>query len=142
LDAIYFLPQMPYLVPGTLRELLLRTGQEKHTSDERILQAIHEGRLDSIVARVGGLDVEHDWPTVLSLGEQQQLVLIRLILAQPKFAFLDRIGTALGQDQLRQTLQRLAEHSITYITFEDSTDIRKLHDAMLLCDLDGTWRFS
>ena len=29
LDAIFFLPQQPYLTPGTLRHLLVRTGQEQ-----------------------------------------------------------------------------------------------------------------
>ena len=32
LDAILFLPQQPYLTPGTLRQLLIRTGQEQEIS--------------------------------------------------------------------------------------------------------------
>ena len=32
LDAILFLPQQPYLTPGTLRHLLIRTGREQETS--------------------------------------------------------------------------------------------------------------
>ena len=96
LDAIFFLPQQPYLTPGTLRHLLIRTGQEQDISDEQILAAIHDGGLDSVVQRAGGLDTEHDWPTILSLGEQQQLLVIRLILARPSFAILDRVSTALG----------------------------------------------
>src|SRR5262249_2593900 len=103
LDAIFFLPQQPYLPPGTLRHLLVRTGQEQDPSDERILAAIHDAGLDSVVQRAGGLDAEHDWPTILSLGEQQQLVLIRLILAQPSFALLDRVSTALGPGMLRRS---------------------------------------
>src|SRR5262249_13565715 len=45
LDAVLFLPQQPYLPPGTLRHLLIRAGQEQDTSDERILGAIHDGGL-------------------------------------------------------------------------------------------------
>src|SRR5262249_20025168 len=89
LNAILFLPQQPYLTPGTLRDLLVTTGREQDTSDERILAAIHDGGLDSVVQLAGGLDTEHDWPTILSLGEQQQLMVIRLILARPSFAILD-----------------------------------------------------
>jgi putative ATP-binding cassette transporter len=33
LDAIFFLPQQPYLTPGTLRHLLVRTEQETEISD-------------------------------------------------------------------------------------------------------------
>ena len=41
LDEILFLPQQPYLAPGTLRHLLIRTGQEQDIPDERILAAIN-----------------------------------------------------------------------------------------------------
>src|SRR5262249_27288437 len=62
LDTILFLPEQPYLPPGTLRHLLIRTGQEPDTSDERILAALHDGGLDPVVQRASGLDTEHDWP--------------------------------------------------------------------------------
>ena len=52
--------------------------------------------------RAGGLDVEHDWPAFLSLGEQQLLLLTRVILAGPRFALLDRVETTLGPAQVRQ----------------------------------------
>ena len=97
LDAIFFLPQQPYLVPGSLRQLLVGSRQEKEISDERILAAIRDVGLDSLVQQAGGLHVEHDWPRILSLGEQQQLVIVRLILARPSFAILDRVSTTLGR---------------------------------------------
>src|SRR5207245_2532057 len=34
LDAIFFLPQRPYLPPGTLRDLLIRTGQAHRRSTQ------------------------------------------------------------------------------------------------------------
>jgi putative ATP-binding cassette transporter len=144
LDAILFLPQQPYLPPGTLRHLLIRTGQERDISDERILAAIHDGGLDSVVQRAGGLDREHDWPTILSLGEQQQLVLIRLILARPSFAMLDRVSTALGPAVLQRSLQRLTASSITYINFDQAAgpEPAELYDAVLQIDADGAWSWN
>jgi putative ATP-binding cassette transporter len=144
LDAILFLPQQPYLAPGTLRQLLVRTGQEQHTPDERILAAIHDAGLDPVVQRAGGLDTEHDWPTILSLGEQQQLMVIRLILAWPAFAFLDRASTALGPAVLRRTLERLTASSISYISFDqaDETEAVELYDAVLQIGADGAWRWN
>ena len=141
LDAILFLPQQPYLTPGTLRHLLIRTGQEQDTSDERILAAIHDGGLDSVVQRAGGLDTEHDWPTILSLGEQQQLVVIRLILARPSFALLDRVSTALGPALLQRSLQRLTASSITYINFDQvgESELLELYDAVLQINANGAW---
>ena len=139
LDGIFFLPQQPYLTPGTLRHLLVRTGQEKDTSDERILAAIRDGGLDSVVGRAGGLDVEHDWPAILSLGEQQQLVFARLILARPSFAVLDRVSTALGPTRLEQGLRRLTDNSIAYINFDDAVVSPDLYDAELEIHADATW---
>ena len=144
LDAILFLPQQPYLTPGTLRHLLIRTGREQDISDERILAAIHDGGLDSVVQRAGGLDTEHDWPTILSLGEQQQLLVIRLILARPSFALLDRVSTALGPALLQRSLRRLTASSITYINFDQAAESEpvELYDAVLRIDADGAWTWN
>jgi vitamin B12/bleomycin/antimicrobial peptide transport system ATP-binding/permease protein len=144
LDAILFLPQQPYLAPGTLRHLLVRPEQEQDTSDERILAAIHEVGLDFVVQRAGGLDTEHDWPTILSLREQQQLALVRLILARPSFALLDRVSTALGPAMLRRSLQRLTASSITYINFDQAAESEPvgLYDAVLQINADGAWSWN
>jgi putative ATP-binding cassette transporter len=144
LDAIHFLPQQPYLAPGTLRHLLIHTGQEQETSDERILAALHDGGLDSVVQRAGGLDTEHDWPTILSLGEQQQLVVSRLVLARPSFAFLDRVSTALGPALLQRSLQRLTASSISYINFDPAagSEPLELYDAVLQINVNGAWSWN
>lgn len=141
LDAIFFLPQRPYLPPGTLRDVLLRTGQEEVVSDDEIRAALQGADLESVVKRAGGLDVEHDWPAMLSLGEQQVLVLTRLILARPAFAMLDRVNAALKPAQVRQWLQRLNERSITYITLAEVAESIDLYDAVLEIDADGAWRW-
>jgi putative ATP-binding cassette transporter len=91
--------------------------------------------------RAGGLDVEHDWPAIASLGEQQQLVIVRLILARPSFAILDRVGTALGSVQLRHALQRLADNSVTCINFDEAVESVELYDAVLNIDTNGAWNW-
>jgi vitamin B12/bleomycin/antimicrobial peptide transport system ATP-binding/permease protein len=139
LDAIFFLPQRPYLPPGTLRDLLLRTGQEQVITDDQITTALCDAGLDSIQARAGGLDTEHDWSAILSLGEQQLLALTRLILARPAFAMLDRVNAALKPAQFRQALRRLDENSITYITLAEDNESIDLHDAVLEIDAGGAW---
>jgi putative ATP-binding cassette transporter len=141
LDDVFFLPQRPYLPPGTLRDVLLRTGQEDSTSDDRIRTALEDAGLDHVLKRAGGLDVEHDWPTIVSLGDQQQLALTRLIFARPAFAMLDRVSAALNPAQVRQWLQRLDENSITYITLAEVADSVDLYDATLEIDADGQWQW-
>jgi putative ATP-binding cassette transporter len=97
--------------------------------------------LDSVAARAGGLDREHDWSAILSLGEQQLLALTRLIFARPAFAMLDRVTAALKPAQVRQVLRCLDENSITYISLADDTESIELFDALLEIDPDGAWNW-
>ncbi len=138
LEEIFFLPQRPYLPPRTLRDLLL-TGQEQVMTDDELTDALREGGLETIVARAGGLDSEHDWPAMLSVAEQQLLALTRMILARPAFAMLDRVTAALKPSQVRETLRRLDANSITYINFAEDAEAVELYDALLEIDSYGAW---
>jgi len=139
LDNIRFLAQRAYVYPGTLRELLLRSGEEHTVTDERLLQALNELGLGPVLARAGGLDVEQDWESILSLGEEQLLAFTRLLLAKPQFAFLDRVYTALSPDQAAQILLKLSLESITYIALDETKNLPELYDAVLDIALDGSW---
>lgn len=137
LDAIGFLPQRPYIPPGTLRDALLGTNAAQQFTDEQVEAALSKAGLKSVFDLAGGLDVEIDWSTKLSLGQQQLLAMTRIVLNQPKVALLDRASTALGKDQLQQVLQRLTEHSIPYIAFDELPATPALFDAVLEFDADG-----
>jgi putative ATP-binding cassette transporter len=139
LDDILFLPQRPYLPPGTFRELLLRTGKERLTPNERLLTALHEFGLGTVLQRAGGLDAERDWPSELSLEEQQLVSLARLSLAGPCFAFLDRPGSTLGPAQLQRALQRLSAGSISFVTLGEAAGAVGEYDAVLELEADGAW---
>jgi putative ATP-binding cassette transporter len=141
LDEIFFLPQRPYLPPGTLRDLLIRTGQEQLITDDQITTVLREAGLDAVQVRAGGLDREQDWSAILSLGEQQLLALTRLILARPAFAMLDRVNAALKPAQVRQALRRLDENSITYVALAEDIESVEMYDAVLEIDTDGAWRW-
>jgi putative ATP-binding cassette transporter len=141
LDAVYFLPQRPYLPPGTLRDLLVDGGTGPPPTDDRITAALHDAGLDTVLARAGGLHREHDWPAILSLGEQQLLALTRLTLARPAFALLDRVNAALKPAQVRQALRRLEENSITYIMLAEDAESLDLYDAVLEIDAEGAWHW-
>jgi putative ATP-binding cassette transporter len=142
LDEIFFLPQRPYLPPGTLRELLVPSGCEQVITDDQITTTLHEAGLGSIQVRAGGLDNEHDWSATLSLGEQQLLALTRLIFARPAFAVLDRVTASLRPAQVREVLRRLEENSVTYVAFAEDAESSELYDAVLEIDGDGGWSWS
>lgn len=46
---------------------------------------------------MGGLGAELDWAHTLSLGEQQRIAFLRLLLHQPAVAFLDEATGALDE---------------------------------------------
>jgi putative ATP-binding cassette transporter len=140
-DHIYFVAERPYLPPGTLREALLRTGREIDHADERVLEVLASLGLEAVVDRVGGLDVERDWDDLLALGEQQCVVIARLVLAQPRFGVLHRIDTTLSPEQVSRTLRLLAAASITAIVFGDRDGIDGHYDAVLDLHADGSWKF-
>ena len=141
-DNMLFLAQRPYLPPGTLRQVLVRTLHEGEISDERIFALLRQLHLEQALARAGGLDMEQDWETLLSLHEQQLLAFIHLLLAAPQFAFLDRVDTALSADQFHKILHLLSESSITYINNGEADDSRDLYDAVLEFGEDGGWTWT
>ena len=138
---IYFLAERPYLPPGTLREVLVDQKLEHSIADGQIRDLLHELDLDPVLVRAGALNIEQDWGTLLSLGEQQLLAFVHILLAAPNFVFLDRAGTALNPGQLRKILKMLSKNSITYINIGESDDLRDLYDAVLEIDELGTWRW-
>jgi len=139
LDAILFLPERPYLPPGTLRDVLLPTGREGAIGDEQIVTLLRGLDLEGVLERMGGLDVERDWDNALSLGEQQLLSVARMVLAAPRFVFLERPRATLGAAHADQVLSLLRERSITYLTLGDGGDRLGDHDFVLELADDGGW---
>ena len=138
-DNLLFLAQRPYLPPGTLRHALVSSMYDRDISDDRVLQLLHELTLEPVLSRAGGLHVEHDWDTMLSLRETQLLSFGHILLGAPPFVFLDRASTALGPDQAHKILRMLSEKSITYINNGRADDPPELYDAVLEIGEDGSW---
>ena len=96
-----FLPQRPYLPPGTLRQVLDGAGDADELSDDRLFTLLSELNLEQVVTQAGGLDAKRDWRTLLSLREQQLLAVIHIVLAAPQFVLLDRVGAVLSSDEVK-----------------------------------------
>ena len=153
LEQILFLTERPYLPPGTLRELFMRPwAEEAHPDDRdpensplpemRILEALHTLGIDSILKRFGGMDTPQTWESNLTLSEQQLLVVARLLVAHPRFAFLDKPSTALTPEQIGWVLALLKERSISYVIFEESDDHPEWYDVVLELEGNGLWTCS
>ncbi len=139
-DAIFFLPERPYVPPGTLREVLLRPVQEKWLPDWQILASLKSLSLEQTLSKAGGLDAEHNWGDFLSLSEQQRLAFARVLLASPKFVFLDHPSRGLSECALGELLNLLRQRDITYLTLGDMDDDPRFYDRLLEIEADGSWK--
>jgi putative ATP-binding cassette transporter len=152
-DKILFLTERPYLPPGTLRELFMRPWAETGHPDDRnpedneypemkIREALRTLELESILKRFGGWDTQQTWESVLTLTEQQLLVAARLLVAHPRFAFLDKPSSTLSPEQTRWVLDLLKERSISYVIFEETAAIPECCDFLLELEKTGYWSCS
>lgn len=139
LDDIMFLPERPYLPPGTLRDVLLRTGMEAVTKDAEITVVLLKLGLQEAVDRAGGLGADRDWDDEFSIGEQHLLSIARIFLARPTFVFLDRPGSSLPKSQIASILDMLAAQSIGVVILAKNGESRLHYDSILEIKADGKW---
>ncbi len=141
LHQAFFLPQRPYMILGTLRSQLLYGIQRKAFLDSELVAILEQVRLLEMYHRVGGLNAVLDWPNVLGTGEQQRLAFARLLLAKPKFVFLDESVTAMDQSIARSLYKALPNFVNRFVSTGDADDLGQFHDHILELHGDGTWRF-
>ncbi len=140
IGEVMFLPQKPYMMLGTLREqILCGNATCAVVSPERLNEVIRDARLESVVSRVGGLDVERDWANTLSLGEQRQIAVARLLIANPRYAFLDMAVNAVDPEQRAYFERLLSKTPITFISVSDDRTLRDISDLVLELGEEGKW---
>jgi len=140
LDETLFLAERPYLPPGVLWEILVRTDNDTRTAKVDVLAALDRLELTEVVNRLGGLKAEEDWDDLLSIGEQHLLSVVRIILAKPSFVVLDRPGSALPKDQIIRILDLLKEHGMGVLVLAKNGESGIPVDGHLELSRDGTWR--
>jgi putative ATP-binding cassette transporter len=135
-----FLPQQPYLSPGTLRSQMLYPHPEREVTDEELRALLHQVNLPDLADRVGGLDAERDWAKVLSVGEQQRLSFTRVLLARPRYVMLDEASSALDAANEARLYAQLAGIGSTPVSISHRPAILPFHQQVLELPGDGSWR--
>lgn len=131
-SKIMFVPQKPYLPLGTLREALLYPGNTQKSDDEL--------KLLLVVCNIGylanKLDFEADWSHVLSVGEQQRLAFVRVLIYVPEWLFLDEATSALDEETEEKMYLLLKERvaGTTVISIGHRSTLSKYHEDELLVD--------
>ncbi|CAF4917734.1 unnamed protein product, partial [Rotaria socialis] len=95
-DAIEFVPQKFYCPLGPLRHCLTypTTTLCSSTDNANIERLLSLCQLESLANRLDDID---DWSLVLSSGEQQKMIFVRVLLHQPKWIFLDEVTSSLDE---------------------------------------------
>lgn len=140
LKHMLFLPQKPYMVLGSLREQLLYPFTSRYHFDEELLQILERVNLPNLAAQYGGLDAEADWPSVLSMGEQQRLAFARVLIAKPRYAMLDEATSALDAKNEDRLYQLLSATSTTFVSVSHHDSILEYHQNVLELFGDGKWQ--
>ena len=115
-EEMMFMPQRPYLPLGTLRAAISypRTGEA--FDDAALVEALETVGLGRLADQ---LDQEERWDRILSLGEQQRLAFVRLLLHRPRWIFMDEATAALdeaNQDAMMQlVIDRVPDASLISI---------------------------
>ena len=138
--SVMFVPQHPYTAAGRLRDVLLYGISRCDITDDRVWEALKEVGLEEAVACHGGLDGEREWGQVLSWGEKRALAVCRVLLARPRFAFLDDTAEALDTPRLERLYEALARSSITYVSVGVHPALNAFHDLRLVLRGNGKWQ--
>ncbi|MCX8048974.1 MAG: ABC transporter ATP-binding protein/permease [Methylohalobius sp.] len=141
LEQMAFLPERPYLPPGTLREALLCGCIAEEIADQDIMDVFALLTVKELVQRFG-LDSKQDWPGLLGLAEQQLLAVARVLLLAPRFVFLDRPSSALDPQRVAAVLDLFRQRAISYVVFEDTAGDLEHYDRVLRIDRNGKWQVS
>jgi putative ATP-binding cassette transporter len=136
---VMFVPQRAYAASGRLRDILM-DGIGREIPDDRLRAVLEEVGLKPILEHSDELNAECDWATILSAGDLQALTIARLLLVNPRFAFLDNPAANLGTDFGDRLYRALANSPITYISAGCPDELLSFHAQRLNIQDDGSWR--
>jgi putative ATP-binding cassette transporter len=139
MHEMLFLPQKPYMIMGSLRSQLLYPNVDRNVSDEELMDVLRTVNLPTLAERLGGLDVELDWSTVLSVGEQQRVAFARLLLSNPAYAMLDEATSALDIRNEEHLYRQLLATNTTVVSISHHSNLLKFHHQVLELAGDGSW---
>jgi putative ABC transport system ATP-binding protein len=100
---VAYLQQQPVMLPGTVRTNLLlsfRFGDRQSPDDEQLISLLSEASLESIL-------LDQDAGT-LSVGQQQRIALLRLLLMRPAVLLLDEPTASLDREAAQKLVDMVA----------------------------------
>lgn len=134
---VMFVPQKSYMFLNSLRGVLEYPGG-KVISDGEIKELLVLCKLPHLIEK---LNMIADWGQALSLGEQQRVAFVRVLLQQPQWLFLDEATSALDE-QTEQDVYHAITEKLTYtgiISVGHRRTLLNYHQTRLEVDTVGNW---
>ena len=132
-EALFFMPQAPYVPLGTLRRAVTYPLSPEEVDDAVVRTTVEEVGLGHFLDR---LDEDAAWEHVLSGGEKQRLAFARALIQRPEIIVMDEATAALdplGQEQLmRLLLERLP--GATIISVGHRAELEAFHTRKLVLE--------
>jgi len=140
-ESVAFLPQRPYIPPGTLRQQILYPSNQVEFEDEQLYQQFGAVDLEHLL---GLSDAELALDVALpklSLGEQQRLAFVRVCLAQATCLMMDESSSALDLRNEAKMYRYLKTSNKTIVSVGHRPSLRDYHDYQLEILEDGSWNY-
>jgi putative ATP-binding cassette transporter len=143
---VMFVPRQPPAASGRLRDILLNgldpNDPGREAAEGRLRAALDAVGLGDAVNRAGGLDADQNWAAVLSADDRLALTFARLLLAGPRFAFLEALAESVESAAGEHLYRALADSPITYVSIGCPPALLRYHDRLLELRDDGSWQMS
>ena len=135
-----FLPQRPYLPLGSLRRAIYYPQPVPENESADLRELLERFGIGSLADRLDEVD---DWSRSLSLGEQQRLAFIRILLFRPDIVFLDESTSAMDEQREAEAYDILKEllPEMAVISVGHRSTLFKKHDKRLQLTGSG-WQLS
>lgn len=134
-----FLPQRPYLPLGSLRRAIYYPQPVPENTEDNLADLLERLGVQKLA---GQLDAVDDWSRILSLGEQQRLAFIRILLLRPDIVFLDESTSALDEPREAQAYEILHQMlpQMAVVSVGHRSSLLNCHDKQLVLAGDGYWK--
>ncbi|MBM5575110.1 ABC transporter ATP-binding protein/permease [Deefgea sp. CFH1-16] len=132
-----FLSQKPYMPLGTLRAALFYPKTTGH-EDATLADLLELAGLSHLLPRLDEVD---SWSHVLSLGEQQRVALLRVLLLEPDFLLMDESSSALdaaGEAKLYAAVAQCMKKGVM-VSVGHRSGLIEYHRQVLDCHGQGKW---
>lgn len=140
---LFYIPQAPYLAPGSLQDQITYPLHVPGTAELRVhlAELLEMVNLSYLVDREGGWDTVREWKDVLSGGEKQRVAMARLFYHKPKFGILDECTSAVSIDTESMIYENCKKLNITIFTVSHRAQLRHHHNRELAFDGLGGWKW-